>query len=397
MTTLLLIRHALTDWVASGKLAGWTPGIPLNAQGRQQAAELAERLAKIDLDAIYASPLQRAVETAEAIAARRPGLIIRIRENLGDTRVGEWQGKHFHEVEATEIFKALQTRPSGVRIPGGETIDEVQARIVGELEAMRQAHHPDAVIAIVSHADVIKAAVAHYLGLDINQFQRLAVDPASVTILEISRRGVRLRRFNDSGALPEYRWWTRWIRVFAALPALKKGGHDMAQVTYDLKPVNSITADAVGTPGKRTFYIQARKEDQVVTLLAEKQQVQALALAVEQILEELAKQHPQKTPEPAVPEAALALQEPLIPAFRIGQLGLGYDAERDYLVLVAYEIVEEEGQEPASVARFFATRAQMRALSKHAAAVCAAGRPLCTMCGEPMDPEGHFCPKRNGH
>jgi uncharacterized repeat protein (TIGR03847 family) len=174
----------------------------------------------------------------------------------------------------------------------------------------------------------------------------------------------------------------------------------MAEVLYDLNPATWITAGAVGQAGQRRFYLQARQGTTLVTLLAEKEQVQALALGIEQLLATLAAQRPESEPAAAIlSEVNLALLEPLDPVFRIGDLGLGYDEKRDLLVLVAQELLEEEEQErrKPTIARFWATRSQMRAMSQHAAAVVAAGRPICSLCGLPIDPAGHICPKRNGH
>ena len=171
---------------------------------------------------------------------------------------------------------------------------------------------------------------------------------------------------------------------------------------FDLNPVTRITAGAVGKPGQRTFYIQARQGSQLVTLLCEKQQVAALSLGVEQLLEQLAEKDPERVgPMDAVLDIDMSLEEPIEPDFRVGQMGLGYDEERNLIVLVAQELLPED-QDPAtaSSARLWGTAAQMRTLARHAAQVVAAGRPLCPLCGEPMDPENidaHFCPRRNGH
>jgi uncharacterized repeat protein (TIGR03847 family) len=173
----------------------------------------------------------------------------------------------------------------------------------------------------------------------------------------------------------------------------------MSPISYDLNPVSRITAGAVGTPGQRVFYIQARKDDLLVTLIVEKQQVQALAIGVEQFLGDLHRRFPD------LPEAsgdfdaqAMALERPLDPAFRVGQLGLAYDEGSDQLVLVARE-VQEEGADPeqAAVVRFWGSRSQIRAFCRWGLEVSRQGRPICGHCGEPIDPQGHFCPKRNGH
>ena len=197
-TQLLLIRHGLTDWVGQ-RLAGWTPGIHLSQEGRQQAATLAQRLASLPIDAIYASPLERTVETAEAIAASH-SLSVQLRENLGEVRIGEWTGRAIEDLAKTEEWLAIRFYPSGVAIPGGETMHEMQARAVAELDAIRRAH-PGATVAIVSHADVIKAAVAHYIGLHLDLFQRLVVYPTSLTAFQFNKFGPHLVLFNDSGTI----------------------------------------------------------------------------------------------------------------------------------------------------------------------------------------------------
>jgi uncharacterized repeat protein (TIGR03847 family) len=170
----------------------------------------------------------------------------------------------------------------------------------------------------------------------------------------------------------------------------------MAPEFYDLNPVMHITTDAIGPPGKRVFYLQASRGDTMVTLVLEKEQVQALAISVEQMLEELEKRRPQSAAEmELISQYDLVLREPIDPLFRVGQIGLGYDEETDLLIVVAQELTDDNDE--MSVARFWATRAQMKALSDHSLRVVEAGRPTCPLCGQPVDQDGHFCPRRNGH
>jgi uncharacterized repeat protein (TIGR03847 family) len=172
----------------------------------------------------------------------------------------------------------------------------------------------------------------------------------------------------------------------------------MTQTVYELNPVEAITAGAMGEPGHRVFYIQARTLDAIVTLVTEKEQVQLLARGIQQFLAELDQKFPQEDAGESVGPLDLELRGPFEPNFRVAQMGLGYDAENDRVVLVAHELLAE-GVDPesASVARFWCSRAQMKAMAEHAMDVAARGRPLCPLCGRPEDPEGHFCPKRNGH
>jgi probable phosphomutase (TIGR03848 family) len=198
VTLLLLIRHGTNDWV-HGRLAGWTPGVHLNDDGRRQAAALSARLAALPIDAIYASPLDRTVETAQAIAGPR-GMPLRLVEGLGEVKYGEWQGAELKELYKHELWPGVQFYPSGTRFPGGETLGEAQMRMVTTLDALR-AQYPKGVIAVVSHADIIKLALAYYIGMHIDLFQRLEISPCSVSALFFTRMGPRLLAYNDIGSL----------------------------------------------------------------------------------------------------------------------------------------------------------------------------------------------------
>jgi uncharacterized repeat protein (TIGR03847 family) len=174
-------------------------------------------------------------------------------------------------------------------------------------------------------------------------------------------------------------------------------GNRMSEFTFDLDAVQRLTAGAVGPKGQRVFYVQARRGNRLISLLAEKEQVRALAEAIDRLLENLAEKNPSLSTSDDMLIADMSLEQPLEPEFRAGQMGLGYDAERDLVVLVIQGIADNEESDEPLTARFSATRLQMRALSAHAAAVVASGRPICGNCGRPIDPSGHFCPQRNGH
>lgn len=178
----------------------------------------------------------------------------------------------------------------------------------------------------------------------------------------------------------------------------------MTEFLYNFDMVHRITASAVGPPGQRVFYVQARQGTHLLSLVAEKEQVRALADAINQMLDDLAEKNPRLSTSDDLLIADMDLEEPIEPEFRIAQMGLGYDEDRDMIVLVVQAINEEDpemaaelGDEAASLARIAATRAQMRALSEHAQRVVEAGRPICGNCGQPMEAGGHFCPERNGH
>ena len=198
VTLLLLIRHGTNDWV-HGRLAGWTPGVHLNEEGRRQAMALATRLAILPIDAVYSSPLERTVETAQAIAAPR-GLPIRLVEGLGEVKYGEWQGAELKQLYKHELWPGVQFYPSGTRFPGGETLGEAQVRMVAALDELR-AQHPKGIVAVVSHCDMIKLALAYYIGTHVDLFQRLEVSPCSLTALAFTRMAPRLLAYNDTGSL----------------------------------------------------------------------------------------------------------------------------------------------------------------------------------------------------
>jgi probable phosphoglycerate mutase len=199
-TTLILVRHALNDWVGE-KLAGWTPGVHLNDKGRAQAQALAQRLADQSLAAVYSSPLERAVETAQIIAAPHH-LEVHIRDGIGEVHYGEWTGQSLQELAKQDVWRVVQFYPSGARFPGGETIREMQARAVADLDAIVAAHPAQTVVA-VSHADVLKAALAHYTGMHLDLFQRLVVSPASLSVLSFTPMGPRLVCLNDAAHIPQ--------------------------------------------------------------------------------------------------------------------------------------------------------------------------------------------------
>jgi uncharacterized repeat protein (TIGR03847 family) len=162
----------------------------------------------------------------------------------------------------------------------------------------------------------------------------------------------------------------------------------------ELDPVDRITTDAVGPAGDRTFYLQARKGPELVTVVVEKQQVQLLSASILEILARVGKETG-VGPE----EEEMELEEPVDPMWRAGRLSIGYLDERELLLLEVEELVdeEEEPEREGERLRLWATPEQMLSLSRHGALVCARGRPTCQFCGNPMEAEGHVCPAMNGH
>ena len=201
-TTLVLVRHAVTEQTGP-MLTGRAPGVDLSEDGRKQAKELADRLADLPVAAVYASPIERTAQTAAAVAERHE-LPVQHLPGALEADYGEWTGRKLADLAKTDLWKTVQRAPSRARFPGGESMTEMQARIVGCLEAV-VADHPGEIVVVVSHADPIKAAIAHYTGLHIDQFQRIVVSPASVTAFQLSAHGAALVKCNDTGTLDELR------------------------------------------------------------------------------------------------------------------------------------------------------------------------------------------------
>jgi uncharacterized repeat protein (TIGR03847 family) len=173
----------------------------------------------------------------------------------------------------------------------------------------------------------------------------------------------------------------------------------MPRIETDVDPIEHITADAIGKPGQRVFYIQAYQAQKTYTIIIEKAQLQSLSVGVEQFLAEVDRQNPGLADAPGdYVEEQMRVNPPVDPLFRVGEIGLGYDAARDRVVLFCRELLtEEQDPEEGAVLRFWCTRAQIRRMARWGAVIAERGRPLCPQCGQPMEPEGHFCPKKNGH
>jgi probable phosphomutase (TIGR03848 family) len=203
---VVLLRHGRSSSNTGGTLAGRSPGVELDETGREQARQVAARLAKLPLAAVVSSPLERCRQTAEAVVAARgtsPGVVLD--ERLVECDYGEWTGQSLKQLARTKPWQVVQLHASAARFPGGETLREVQARAV---EAMRdwdarltEEHGADAVWVAVSHGDVIKAVLADALGCHLDQFQRIMVDPCSVSVVTYTPLRPFVVRLNDTGEL----------------------------------------------------------------------------------------------------------------------------------------------------------------------------------------------------
>jgi probable phosphoglycerate mutase len=196
MPLLLLIRHGENDYTKKRKLAGYTPGVHLNEHGQEQARQLADSLKGVPIKAIYTSPLERAMETATPIAQAR-NLQIQIDPRLMETNVGKWQGRSLKSLMLNKHWKVVQRAPSRAQFPEGETFYECQARVTAALDEICRKYKQQDIVVCVFHADPIKLAVSHFIGLPLDHFQRLSCDTGSLTVLYVGEMGAALIKLNQ--------------------------------------------------------------------------------------------------------------------------------------------------------------------------------------------------------
>jgi probable phosphoglycerate mutase len=194
MTRYFLIRHAETSAVSEG-LTG-RAAAPLTRLGVEQASRLAHRIGAASMEAIYSSPQERALETARAIAAAA-GRDVRVAAELDEIDYGEWTGRSIDSLASSQRWLSFNTMRSITRIPQGESILEVQARIVGFMQVLRE-RHPEAALALVSHADVIRAALVYYMGVPLDLMLRFEISPASLTIMDVDESTPVIRCLNST-------------------------------------------------------------------------------------------------------------------------------------------------------------------------------------------------------
>lgn len=199
MALFLLIRHGETDWVGN-RLPGRLPDVHLNRQGRNQAARLPARLSNLSIDLICSSPLERARETASPLAEERQ-LEPRICEPLTEIDYGEWTGRAIEDLLDSGLWKSYHNFRGGTRIPGGELMLEVQSRVVTELLRIHQ-ELPQGTVAVFSHGDPIKMALAHFAGIEVESSQRLSITPASVSPVAVNAYGAQILAVNLTETIP---------------------------------------------------------------------------------------------------------------------------------------------------------------------------------------------------
>lgn len=201
MTTVLLVRHGRTAANASGVLAGWSDGVDLDDHGREQVETLASRLSDLPVSAIVTSPLERCQQTAKALAHSRDGTPLHIDARIGEVHYGDWTGQPLKSLAKLPLWKTVQAHPSGVVFPGesGESMAAMQARAVAAIREWNTELGNDAIYLAVSHGDVIKAILADALGQHLDQFQRIVVNPASLSVVQYAATRPFVERINDTG------------------------------------------------------------------------------------------------------------------------------------------------------------------------------------------------------
>jgi probable phosphomutase (TIGR03848 family) len=201
VTTVLLVRHGRTTANGAGVLAGWTEGVGLDDTGRAQMTSLAARLAGVPLAAVVTSPLQRCLETVDLMLAGHEPVVRHVDERIGEVRYGDWTGEELKKLAKDPLWKVVQSHPSAMTFPGegGESMRDMQARAVDAVRDWNTRLGDDGVYAVVSHGDIIKAILADALGMHLDQFQRLVVDPSSVSVVTYTALRPFVVRSNDMG------------------------------------------------------------------------------------------------------------------------------------------------------------------------------------------------------
>ena len=199
-TYLFLIRHGENEWTERGALAGRTPSVSLNEKGKEQAQQVAERLKDQPITAVYSSPLLRCLETARPLAAAL-NLPVSVEPGILEVDYGEWRGGELKELGKRPEWRLVQVYPGGFRFPGGETLREVQNRVITTLERIRTEHAGE-VLAVYAHGDVLRTSMAYYLGMPLDLFQRIQISTASISLVAFHRFGPSILAMNDSGGFP---------------------------------------------------------------------------------------------------------------------------------------------------------------------------------------------------
>jgi probable phosphomutase (TIGR03848 family) len=199
MTTVLLIRHGRSTANTAGVLAGRTPGVNLDERGESQALELAARLMPVHIDAVVASPLERTRQTAERLVAGREETLFEVDERFNECDYGTWSGRTLSTLAEEPLWRTVQAHPAAAAFPDGESLAALSARAVAAVRAWNAKLGDQATYAVVSHGDVIKAIAADALGLHLDLFQRIQVDPCSLTVVRYHGTRPSVLRINDSG------------------------------------------------------------------------------------------------------------------------------------------------------------------------------------------------------
>jgi probable phosphomutase (TIGR03848 family) len=205
MPIVILVRHGRSTANADGVLAGWSPGVGLDERGAAQAATLAGRLAELPITAVVSSPLQRCRETVRPLLDARPELPSHTDDRIGECRYGDWTGRKLTELADEPLWQTVQQHPSGAVFPGdgGESVRAMQSRAVDAIREwnarIEERHGPEAMYLVCSHGDIIKSIAADALGMHLDLFQRLSVEPCSVTAIRYTPVRPYLLRLGDTG------------------------------------------------------------------------------------------------------------------------------------------------------------------------------------------------------
>src|SRR3984885_4687169 len=370
--TVILLRHGRSTSNTAHVLAGRSEGIELDDKGREQAAELVDRIGDLPIKAVVSSPLVRCRSTVEPLAAAL-GVEPSFDERFAEVDYGEWTGHKLGELFKEPLWSVVQAHPSAAVFPGGEGLADVQTRAVAavrEHDARLAAEHGgDALWLACTHGDVIKAVLADALGLHLDGFQRISADPASISVIRYTRLRPFVLHVNHTGArltsaltpAPASNGETPpggavvggspgWVVVGASRaqnlrlsPNCRYFGTAMSRAIHVFRSPDRFVAGTVGQPGNRTFYLQAVHDSRVVSVVLEKQQVAVLAERIGALLVEVNRRFGTPVPPETVEIEDLSpLITPVDAEFRVGTMGLGWDSEAQTVVVALLAVSDTE-------------------------------------------------------
>uniref|UniRef100_UPI00404A1B0A DUF3090 family protein n=1 Tax=Candidatus Limnocylindrus sp. TaxID=2802978 RepID=UPI00404A1B0A len=408
MARLILVRHARTAETGI-KLSGRIKGIPLSPAGRKEAAALAEALSAVQIAGIASSPMQRCLETAEAVRSMRGPSVksrpdIVVDERLTEVEYGDWSGQELRKLMKDPLWSTVQRQPSAMVFPNGESLRAASARAVEAIREIDARFSDDETWLCASHGDIIKAIVADALGTPTRPLPAHCHRSG-----QHHRHSLQRRAPNGRAREPLSRGCGRWSGRQAEAniaPRATARRTLMARRIIRFDPPDQFIAGAIGEPGQRIFHLQAIGGGIAATVVVEKSQIAVLARRIVEMLKDLSEGGSVQLPNAPLPlpRKLPALAEPFTAEFRVGTIALAWDPLLTRLILEFRDdmSVEDAAAPPPindapdgpDVLRVSLSIAAALEFAENSLQLAAAGRPIGPNCGVPLDPRGHRCARK---